>query len=104
MSCCNKEKKDPPKMNCPLCKAEGEYIHYLAIEKVVKEELIYFVEAQNYYTCFNQDCEVVFFSEDKEQFWLIQDINLASDFDSITKLKKSNCGGCGGGCGSSCHK
>ncbi len=97
MSCCNKrEVKESPKKNCPFCKRQGEYIHYLALQRVVKEELIPFVEAKDYFTCTNPNCEIVFYSGDEEQYFLIQDINLTSDFDEVTKAKQYNCGSCNG--------
>lgn len=99
MSCCNnKTQKDTPQKPCPICKLEGDYIHYAVLREVVKEELKRLVDNQSYYTCINSDCEIVFFSEDENQFWLIQDIEMSSDFDSVTKLTKKDCSSCKGGC------
>ncbi len=97
MSCCNrKEAKESPEKTCPFCKGNGEYIHYQALQRVVKEDLIPFVEEKDYFTCTNSQCEIVFYSGDEEQYFLIQDINLASDFNEVTKLKRKNCSSCGG--------
>ena len=99
MSCCNNNiKKETPKKKCPLCNQEGEYIHYSVLKNVVKTDLKDFVEYQNYFTCINSDCEVVFYSEDEGQCWLVQDIDLSADFDAVTKIKKQDCSSCSGGC------
>lgn len=98
MVCCNKTTKAIQRKQCPICKQEGDYIHYAVLREVVKKDLTEFVESQSYYACINPDCEVVFFSEDENQFWLIQDIEMSSDFDSVTKLKEKDCSNCKGGC------
>lgn len=98
MSCCNKTSDALQRKRCTICKQEGDFIHYEVLREVVKRDLKDFVEAQSYYACVNPDCEVVFFSGDEEQFWLLQDIEMSSDFDSVTKLKKKGCSGCKGVC------
>ncbi|SCY66056.1 hypothetical protein [Alkaliphilus peptidifermentans] len=99
MGCCN-NKHNVNKVKCPLCKIEGEAIHFLVVESVVKKELASIVIDEQYYTCRNSDCEVIFYNESYEKIFLIQDIDLSSDFKNVTKSSKSTCGS---GCGKKCN-
>lgn len=102
MSCCKSVKKDYQlsKQPCPLCNMVGNHIHYLAVERVVKEDVVSQVKRETYFTCVNDNCDVVFYNEYNDGIFLAQDINMGADFDEITKTNKnkcnsnSKCGGC----------
>lgn len=95
MGCC-KSKKQIKKKECPICKQNGNNVHWQIIKKIVKEEMQYIVGSGSYYICTNNYCEVVFFSDDEEQIFLTQDVNMMADFNDISKSKKDGCDKCKG--------
>ncbi|WP_026478050.1 hypothetical protein [Alkaliphilus transvaalensis] len=94
---CSKKIQEATK-KCPLCHRESDYLHYLVVKSVVKEDLKKLVISEKYYTCKNSECEVVFFNGVEDVVYLLQDIDLSSDFNGVTKTKKPQCGGCSGKC------
>ncbi|ABW19651.1 hypothetical protein [Alkaliphilus oremlandii] len=99
MECCSGKKNiGRSAENCPLCNKLGNNIHYLAVEIVVKEELLSEVTKEAYFVCNNRDCEAVFYNRIKDRIFLVQDINLSANFDEIIKPEadgKSCAGKCG---------
>jgi len=63
MGCCTRTKTNNAenKQPCALCNVLGNNIHYLAVEILVKEDLISQVTKEEYFTCTNKSCDVVFF-------------------------------------------
>lgn len=94
---CSK-KQEKREKSCPLCYKKGNYIHPLAVQSVVKDEVKPVIVEESYYVCQNEDCDAVFFDENDTQMILVIDVNLTADFKSVTKEKKS-CHDCGSGCG-----
>ncbi|AOY76042.1 hypothetical protein [Clostridium formicaceticum] len=96
---CNK-KSNTQKKKCPLCKKLSGSIHYMAIRPVVKEDLEKFVQKDNYYICNNADCDVVFFNEGEDIIFLTRDINMAANFQEVSKNHtkcNKGCEDCKGG-------
>lgn len=93
MGSCKNRKKNIglEKIYCPLCKNAGNNIHYLAIKKVVKESSISAVREETYFACTDNSCDVVFYNKEGDRIFLTQDINMAADFDEITKPGGCNC-------------
>lgn len=87
---------------CPLCKNEGKKAKSSSIIRIVKEDLKYLVEKENYYFCNGSDCEVIFFSDDYEKTFLLQDVNLTVEENVKPHCgrpgEKKSCGECQG-CG-----
>ena len=99
MGCCSGKKTIVISAeNCPLCNELGNNIHYLAVEIVVKEEVLSEVTKEAYFVCNNRDCEAVFYNKIKDRIFLAQDINLSANFDEIIK-PKSEAKSCAGKCG-----
>ncbi len=76
---------------CPLCNKFGDNIHYLAVKKVVKEDVISQVREERYLTCSNSNCCVVFYNIYGDRIFLVEDINMGANFDEITKSKGVEC-------------
>ncbi|KAB3530237.1 hypothetical protein [Alkaliphilus serpentinus] len=98
MGCCNNNYGLKKTMECPLCKASSEAVHYIVVETVLKKKIKNQVIPDSYYTCSNEDCDMVFFSEDHQQMFLTQDIDFSADFNKVIKTHDGCSGGCGG-CG-----
>lgn len=103
MSCCRniKNKQHKNIKVCPLCKELGDHIHYLVVTRLVKEDVAPQIREGVYFTCSNGSCDVVFYNEDEDRIILAQDINMAADFDEVTRSKShqgncnSKCSNCG---------
>ena len=92
MGCCStKNNKQENKTPCPLCNTLGNNIHYLAVEMLVKEELISEVTKEEYFVCDNGNCDIVFYNKYSDKLFLVQDINMGANFDEVTKSNKSKC-------------
>ena len=104
MGCCisNKPNHKNVEIYCPLCKKLGNNIHYLAVEIIVKEDVLSEVTKEAYFVCTNKSCDVVFYNENKDRIFLSQDINMGADFDEITKTNNSGCNSACGNCNRSC--
>ena len=99
MGCCkNINNNQENKQVCPLCSTIGNSIHYLAVEMVVKKDLISEVTKEQYFVCTNSNCDVVFYNQYQDRIFLVQDINMESNFKEITKSNghecNSNCRNC----------
>ncbi|MBU5677154.1 hypothetical protein KQI88_12100 [Alkaliphilus sp. MSJ-5] len=102
MGCCKgiKRNKQENKKSCPLCNTLGNNIHYLAVEMVVKEDIISEVTKEDYFVCINNSCDAVFYNESGNRIFLAQDINMGANFDEVTKQygckcnSDSKCGSC----------
>ncbi len=101
---CN-NKNNEPKKKCPVCHTESNYINYLVVKTVVKDEFKKLIKEDKYYTCNEKDCDVVFFDELEDQIFLLKDISLTADFEGVTKNNKEDQrgGGCKGGCSGGCN-
>ncbi|KAB3537694.1 hypothetical protein F8154_02475 [Alkaliphilus pronyensis] len=96
---CKSRRQNTAEIKCPMCKRLGEAIHYLVVKTVVKKEVEAMVINEEYYTCRNNDCQVIIYNHDHNRVFLIQDINLSADFNGVTKDSTKTCGGsCGNGC------
>jgi len=100
MGCCANTKNNHPenKQPCALCNASGNNIHYLAVETLVKEDLISLVTKEEYFVCTNKSCDVVFFNKYGDRLFLVQDINMGANFDEVTKSNDSKCNSKCGSC------
>ncbi len=50
---------------CPICNQEGKKVKNITVKHLVKEEYVESVETMNYSICMNEDCDTVYFSENK---------------------------------------
>jgi len=100
MGCCTNAKNnvEKNKQPCSLCNTLGNSIHYLAVEILVKEDLTSQVTKEEYFTCTNDSCDVVFFNECGDRLFLVQDINMGANFDEVTKSNESKCNSKCGSC------
>lgn len=92
MTCCRgkQNNKRIGGMACPLCKEIGDNIHYLAIRELVKKDLVKNVVEGLYFTCANKDCDLVFYREDENIIFLVQDINMEADFNQVVRGQGCN--------------
>ena len=104
MGCCSKtnKTKEDVKIPCPLCNTTGEHVHHLVLKEIVKKEVLSQINEETYFSCRNDECDVVFYNKYRDRIFLTQDINMKSDFSEVTKNnetgcscnKKDNCGSC----------
>lgn len=93
---CNKMKEESSK-KCPVCNKLSDAIHYMLVKPVVKDEVQKLVQREQYYICRNDDCDVVFFNDYQNIIFLTRDINMAADFNEISKQGNPSCNkGCSG--------
>jgi bacterioferritin-associated ferredoxin len=50
---------------CPICNQEGKKVKNITVKHLVKEEYVESVGTMNYSICMNEDCDTVYFSENK---------------------------------------
>lgn len=90
---CSGKWKDATK-KCPLCNEKGSYVSYELVRNIACKELQHLVEKENYYSCRNSKCEVVFYNDDEDKIFLIYDINLALNFSKELDVAFNKCGRC----------
>lgn len=80
-------------IRCPVCRNNAKSAKATALQSIVKKDLKYLVIDEPYYFCSDDFCEVVFFNEESDKVFLLEDVNL-----SVEPNEKSGCGCTNNGC------
>jgi len=86
-------------IQCPVCQSGSKPAKAASLLNIVKDDLKHLILDESYFFCCNSNCEVIFYSEDYEKTFLLEDIKLTAEMPET-----SGCGcnskkdGCNKGC------